>query len=58
MKIRTPFRPGNLLLIIAACAALAVPVLAKDEWLQVRSKNFFLIGNASEKEIRKVATRL
>ena len=33
-------------------------VLAKDEWIQVRSKNFFLVGNASEKEIRKVATRL
>ncbi|MEP7074333.1 MAG: tetratricopeptide repeat protein [Acidobacteriota bacterium] len=58
MKIRAPFRPANLLLIIAACAVLAVPVLAKDEWLQVRSKNFFLIGNASEKDIHKVATRL
>ena len=33
-------------------------VWAKDEWLQVRSKNFNLIGNASEKDIRKVATRL
>ena len=33
-------------------------VLAKDAWVQVRSKNFFLVGNASEKEIRKVATRL
>src|SRR5262245_15471528 len=33
-------------------------VAAKDEWIQVRSKNFFLIGNASDKEIRKVGTRL
>ncbi|MGB7203403.1 MAG: tetratricopeptide repeat protein [Pyrinomonadaceae bacterium] len=33
-------------------------VAAKDEWIQVRSKNFFLIGNASEKDIRKVGTRL
>ena len=33
-------------------------VQAKDEWLQIRSKNFFLIGNASEKDIRKVGTRL
>ncbi|MEP6923185.1 MAG: tetratricopeptide repeat protein [Pyrinomonadaceae bacterium] len=33
-------------------------VFAKDEWLQVRSKNFNLIGNASERDIRKVATRL
>ena len=31
---------------------------AKDEWLQVRSKNFFLVGNAAEKDIRKVATKL
>ncbi|HEX6127387.1 MAG TPA: tetratricopeptide repeat protein [Pyrinomonadaceae bacterium] len=37
---------------------LPTGVLAKDEWLQVRSKNFFLIGNASEKDIRKVATKL
>ncbi|MEP7037357.1 MAG: DUF1570 domain-containing protein, partial [Acidobacteriota bacterium] len=33
-------------------------VSAKDEWLQVRSKNFNLVGNASEKDIRKVATKL
>jgi tetratricopeptide (TPR) repeat protein len=31
---------------------------AKDEWLQVRSKNFFLVGNASEKDIRKVGVKL
>lgn len=29
-----------------------------DKWLQVNSKNFMLIGNASEKDIRKAATRL
>jgi tetratricopeptide (TPR) repeat protein len=34
------------------------PVSAKDTWLSVRSDNFFLVGNASEKEIRQVATRL
>ena len=34
------------------------PVMAKDEWLQVRSKNFLLIGNAPEKDIRRVATKL
>ncbi len=33
-------------------------VWAKDNWVSVRSKNFFLIGNANEKEIRQVATRL
>jgi len=36
----------------------ARPIAAKDEWIQIRSKNFFLIGNASEKDIRKVGTRL
>ncbi len=31
---------------------------AKDQWIQVKSKNFVLIGNASEKDIRRVGTRL
>lgn len=39
-------------------ASACVPAAAKDEWIQVKSKNFLLIGNASEKDIRKVATRL
>jgi tetratricopeptide (TPR) repeat protein len=33
-------------------------VLAKDTWIRLQSKNFHLIGNASEKDIRKVATKL
>lgn len=33
-------------------------VAAKDNWISIRSKNFFLVGNASEKEIRKVALKL
>lgn len=31
---------------------------AKDTWTSVRSSNFLLVGNAGEKDIRKVATRL
>ena len=31
---------------------------AKDTWISVRSSNFFLVGNAGEKDMRKVATRL
>jgi predicted Zn-dependent protease len=31
---------------------------AKDSWVSVRSKNFFLVGNASEKEVRQVGIRL
>jgi tetratricopeptide (TPR) repeat protein len=38
--------------------AIAPQASAKDTWTSVRSQNFFLIGNASEKEIRQVATRL
>jgi len=30
----------------------------KEAWLSVRSKHFLLVGNASEKEIRKVGVRL
>src|SRR5262245_55570691 len=30
----------------------------KEPWLSVRSKNFLLVGNASEKDIRKVGVRL
>ena len=37
---------------------LAGPVFGKDEWVNVRSKNFNLVGNASEKDVRKVATKL
>jgi len=33
-------------------------VEGKDTWTRVQSKNFTLIGNASEKEVRQVATRL
>jgi hypothetical protein len=33
-------------------------LFAKDEWLKVQSKNFQLVGNASEKDIQRVATKL
>ena len=46
------------LLSLAFFAFCATPAFAKDQWLQVRSKNFFLIGNAPEKDIRKAATKL
>jgi Collagenase len=48
-------------LIFAAALALvftAQTASAKDTWMSVRSPHFFLIGNASEKDIRRVATRL
>ncbi|MFL6229421.1 MAG: tetratricopeptide repeat protein [Pyrinomonadaceae bacterium] len=48
------------LLTAALClvALAAQTAHAKDTWTSVRSKNFLLVGNASEKEIRLVATRL
>jgi tetratricopeptide (TPR) repeat protein len=33
-------------------------VAAKDEWVKVRSKNFQLVGNSPEKDIRAAAVRL
>ncbi len=46
-----------LLLLIVFCF-VPQSVSAKDEWLRLRSKNFNILGNASEKDIRKVATKL
>jgi len=53
-------RRSALTLCALLCLLLAAhaPAQAKDTWTSVRSKNFFLIGNAGEKEIRQVATRL
>jgi hypothetical protein len=46
-------------LVALACLLLAAQAAsAKDSWTSVRSQNFYLVGNASEKEIRQVATRL
>lgn len=44
--------------VLLIFGALQTAVSAKDEWLQIRSKNFNLVGNASEKDIRRAATRL
>src|SRR6185369_3213431 len=51
------FKPSFLVLFFSLIL-LSLPAAARDEWIQVRSKNFLLIGNASEKDIRKVGTRL
>ena len=45
-------------LLLLSILSLCIPAAAKDEWIQIRSRNFLLIGNASEKDIRKVGTRL
>lgn len=46
---------SNLLLIFIV---LPLHASAKDKWINVRSKNFVLVGNADEKEIKQIATRL
>jgi tetratricopeptide (TPR) repeat protein len=50
---RTRALVAALVMLVAAQAAAA-----KDAWTSVRTQNFHLVGNAPEKEIRLVATRL
>jgi tetratricopeptide (TPR) repeat protein len=33
-------------------------VAAKDKWVSIQTKNFLVVGNASEKEVREVAVKL
>ena len=49
---------ASLALLCLLLVAPLAPASAKDTWMSVRSKNFFLVGNANEKEIKRVATRL
>ncbi len=44
----------SLLVIVSQTAT----VTAKDAWVSVRTKNFLLVGNANENDIRKVGLRL
>jgi tetratricopeptide (TPR) repeat protein len=48
----------GLLLFANLLILRAHPAAAKDSWVSVRSGHFFLVGNASEREIRKVAIKL
>ncbi|MCU1264275.1 MAG: Tfp pilus assembly protein PilF [Acidobacteria bacterium] len=56
MKRLTLLLAATLCLLLIASTGPAVS--AKETWTSVRSKNFLLVGNASEKEIRQVAVRL
>ena len=54
-------RLASILAIVFCFLAVVsanAPVSAKDSWTSVRSKNFLLLGNASEKDIRRVGERL
>lgn len=49
----------NFLTLFCVCIILlTTQINAKDNWVNVRSKNFNLVGNASEKDIRGAATKL
>lgn len=56
--MKRPTSPLAAVLLLCIFALPAQTARAKDVWTSVRTKNFFLIGNASEKDIRQVATRL
>src|SRR3989442_2062706 len=43
--------------VLLLCLIAPLTAQAKDNWTSVRSKTFLLVGNASEKEMRQVATR-
>jgi len=47
---------------VAACLLAVVSqhttVAAKDTWISIRTKNFFLVGNANEKEVKRVGLKL
>jgi tetratricopeptide (TPR) repeat protein len=49
-------------LAIGFCFLALVPhqttVAAKDAWVSVRTKHFFIVGNGAEKEVRRVAVKL
>ncbi len=51
----------RLIVPLAVSLLLAVSqhsAIAKDSWISVRTKNFLLVGNAGEKDIRKVGLKL
>jgi tetratricopeptide (TPR) repeat protein len=50
--------PLAVTLCLLAVVSQHTPVFAKDNWISVRTKNFLLVGNDSEKEIREVGLKL
>ena len=50
--------PLAVTLCVLAVVSQLTPVSAKDKWISVRTKNFFMVGNASEKEVKEVALKL
>jgi len=57
MKLLKNFSAVSITFLFVLCFSQTT-VLAQDKWLNVQSKNFRMIGNASEKDIRRVGTKL
>src|SRR5215212_1136755 len=50
--------PLAVSLCLLAVVSHHTTVAAKETWVSVRTKNFFMVGNGGEKDIRKVALKL
>ncbi len=48
----------SLALLLFLSAVIPPSVIARDDWVSVRTRNFLLVGNTSEKQIRQVGLRL
>ena len=49
----------NVFICVSVCLGpLVLCAAAKDKWISVHSNNFFLVGNASEHDIRQTASKL
>src|SRR5687767_1438663 len=50
--------PFAICLCLLTVVSQHTAVAAKDNWVSVRTKNFFLVGNASEKDVKQVGLKL
>jgi len=50
--------PLAVCLCLLAVVSHHTTVAAKDKWVSVRTKNFFMLGNGSEKDVRRVGLKL
>jgi tetratricopeptide (TPR) repeat protein len=50
--------PLAVTLCVLAIVSQLTPVRAKDKWISLQTRNFFMVGNTGEKELREVALKL
>jgi tetratricopeptide (TPR) repeat protein len=50
--------PLAVTLCVLAIVSQHSPVSAKDKWISLQTRNFFMVGNTSEKDLREVALKL